>query len=76
MAKYYSYQVLLKGVFHRGTAAGGPYKDPWTYNTRAPDAETAKLTASRWYQQHKTPMGKKPRTLVSLMSKMTAKRVG
>jgi len=60
MAKYYSYMVTM---------------GDWSYSCRAPDAETAKLTAAQWYQKHKTPMFKKPKTLVSLMRRMSAKRV-
>lgn len=60
MAKYYSYDVTMGA---------------WSYSCRAPSAEEAKLTAAKWYQKHKTPMNKKPRSLVALMSKMKARRV-
>lgn len=59
MAKYYSYMVTMGN---------------WSYSCRAPDAETAKLTAAQWYQKHKTPMSTRPKTLISLMSKMHARR--
>ncbi len=59
MAKYYSYDVFM---------------GDWSYSCRAPDSETAKLTAAKWYQKHKTPMNRKPKTLVSLMTKMRARR--
>ncbi len=65
--KWYGYTVFLKGE----KFAGG---DPWSFSCRAPDSDEAKLTAARYFQKHRTPMNKTPRTLVSLMSKMTARR--
>lgn len=70
MARYYSYTVELVGTKYPGR------NENWSYSCRAPNAEEAKLTAARWFQQHKTPMGRKPRTLVSLVRKMRASRRG
>lgn len=51
--------------------AGG---DPWSFSCRAPDATEAKRTAAKYFQQHRTPMNRRPKTLSSLMSHMTATR--
>lgn len=73
MAKYYSYNVTMEGARFKGAKfADG---SPWTYSCRAPDAETAKLTAARWFQKHRAPFFGKPRRLVFLMSRMKAWRV-
>ena len=65
----HSYRIVLRGVSFSDGA-------PWTYHCRAFDSEGAKLIAAKFYQEHRTPMNRKPRTLISLIRKMNASRFG
>jgi len=70
MAKYHSYRVeFKKGTRFKGSKFLGG--DPWTHHCRAPNAETAKLTAARYFQKHRS----EPKSLTFLMARMTARRV-